>query len=1227
MLVSSPGEFIGQGHGYVTTNLNDFTVWLADYGLVVSAFGYDISATGPQDAPLAVGDYPNAVGPINVDADTPCLSIMGNGRGFGAACGSFHVYECETNSSGVTRLWMTMTQFCECAQGPLTVEIRYHSQLAPPIVAVPRVLQVPQDYSTIQAAIDNSSLLVSDTVLVAPGTYYESLNFDGHPAYVTSAAGPETTTIVSSFSQPNVQCDAGETTNSCLAGFTLSQGNYGVALYNSSPTICSNFITECYFGVFCDTASPWILNNCISNCISAIYLAGSSPVVQHNQLVNNQSGAVVLYDGCAPLLWNNLIQGNNGDGLDMINQNDPSLVQNLIVGNAGNGISTDIIGGRGLYAINNTIIGNGGAGIAIDGDDSNSIIAGNIIIGSPALSVVTDFPSGPPIIVGNDFYSTNGNAFGGGTFFSLADLPGNISADPLFACGPSDDFHLLSVSPCIDAGTNGAPLLPDTDFDGNPRILAGISGNVPTVDMGVYEFNPLNPPTPCMYINCQTDIVLYTPAGQNSAIVAFPTPAGAPVATITCSPPSGSAFYSGTNVVTCTATYGTNNASCSFNVIVLVAPAITLPPQGLQVNAGQDIDLVVGASGTPPLFYQWSFQGNPIYGANAATFTIPDAQAGNDGVYSVLVFNAAGATNSMLARVRVLPAKPVITLNPVSRTASAGSVVFFGAAAVGSEPMGYQWYFNQRALGGAKSGQLWLTNVQAGNAGSYFLVVSNGTGVAKSTSATLKVTPQPPYFSVPLPSAALLYGATTTLVAQVAGSQPIQYEWFFNGKRLPGQSNPALKLSKITRTAAGGYYVVATNLYGKATSSVAQVIVDVPPQLVRAVSNQIVTAGQNVTLSESATGDAPLGYAWTFDGSPVVCTNPVLDLTNIQSGQAGYYAVTVSNAWGSLSSTGKISLVGPPARLIAWGDNTGSQTNVPAGLSNVVAAAGGDFHTLVLCANGTLRAWGDNSDGQTHLPAHLPAMVAIAAGASHNLAIGIDGSMFAWGDNASGQCNIPFTTSNPPAGPPDLIFVPANTVNQPVRVSAGDAHSLALMANGTVAAWGDDTYGQLELPDALAREYSWSWWGEIYYEENQDWIPAQAIAAGHNHNLAVLTNGVVVAWGDDSGGQCDVPADLTNAVAVTGGYLHSVALRADGTVSAWGDNTYGQLNLPAGLTNVLAIAAGDFNTLALRADGRVLAWGDNTYGQNDIPSSVTNAVGIASGCYHSLALLPAVQIK
>jgi hypothetical protein len=93
-----------------------------------------------------------------------------------------------------------------------------------------------------------------------------------------------------------------------------------------------------------------------------------------------------------------------------------------------------------------------------------------------------------------------------------------------------------------------------------------------------------------------------------------------------------------------------------------------------------------------------------------------------------------------------------------------------------------------------------------------------------------------------------------------------------------------------------------------------------------------------------------------------------------------------------------------------------------------------------------------------------------------------------------------------------------------------------------------------------------------------------AIGAGQYHSLAVKGNGTVVAWGDNSQDQCNVPPGLTNVVAVAGGGGHSVALEADGKVAAWGANGNWQCNLPPGLVPAAGIAAGEYHTLVLLAD-------------------------------------------
>ena len=128
-----------------------------------------------------------------------------------------------------------------------------------------------------------------------------------------------------------------------------------------------------------------------------------------------------------------------------------------------------------------------------------------------------------------------------------------------------------------------------------------------------------------------------------------------------------------------------------------------------------------------------------------------------------------------------------------------------------------------------------------------------------------------------------------------------------------------------------------------------------------------------------------------------------------------------------------------------------------------------------------------------------------------------------------------------------------------------------------------------------------------------------AVAAGGVHSLALRADGTVAAWGDNEYGQTTVPAWLSNVVAVAAGVVHSLALRADGTVATWGNDGGGMTTtVPVDLSNVVAIAGGQFYSLALRANGTVVAWGGNYY---EAPTGLRNVVAIAAGGFHSLAVI------
>lgn len=275
---------------------------------------------------------------------------------------------------------------------------------------------------------------------------------------------------------------------------------------------------------------------------------------------------------------------------------------------------------------------------------------------------------------------------------------------------------------------------------------------------------------------------------------------------------------------------------------------------------------------------------------------------------------------------------------------------------------------------------------------------------------------------------------------------------------------------------------------------------------------------------------------------------------------------------------------GPPVTgtVVAWGDDTYGQTAVPSGLTDVVAVAAGQFHTLALQPDGTVTAWGRNDSGQTDIPAGLGHVVAIATHRDHNLASISDGTVVAWGSNTNGEATVP------------------QGLTGVVAVAAGSTHSMALRSDGTVVAWGSDLMGQVDVPSGLT--------------------DVVAIDAGGHHSVAVKSDGTVVAWGWNRYGQSTLPRCLPASIGVSCTRFGSLVLLADQTLFGWGSDQNGETTIPS-TCGVSAFNAGGYHILAIRVDGTLVGWGSNVNRQLDIPPGVNNVLAVAAGFHHSVALI------
>ena len=271
-------------------------------------------------------------------------------------------------------------------------------------------------------------------------------------------------------------------------------------------------------------------------------------------------------------------------------------------------------------------------------------------------------------------------------------------------------------------------------------------------------------------------------------------------------------------------------------------------------------------------------------------------------------------------------------------------------------------------------------------------------------------------------------------------------------------------------------------------------------------------------------------------------------------------------------------------RVIAWGQNSAGQINVPSNLGSPRAISAGCDHAIAIRANGTVAGWGSNSFGQAAVPSGVGAVLAIAAGCEHNLALRANGTIAAWGRNTYGQ-----------------TLVPSGANGNVAQLAAGANHSGVRKTDGSLVLWGRNIEGQLNVPASLG--------------------PAARLALGGAHTAALRPNGSFVGWGLNSSGQCTAPSTVGVLMEVAAGASHTVALRTNRTVVAWGSNGFGESTVPPGVSGVQAIAVGSGqHTILLMEDGSAFGWGRNDFAQASPASGTEDTRLIAAGGNFSLAL-------
>jgi serine protease len=420
--------------------------------------------------------------------------------------------------------WLVLAIF---ASGVLLVPVAAQQ------AAAATVRRVPQDYPTIQGAID--AAVAGDTVLVSPGTYVERIDFQVKEITVESTDGPASTIIDGNQSGGVVRIGANEGQTPVLRGFTIRNGydgsadGGGVWTAGGPALIEGNRVTgnfSCFGGgIEAEFSSATIRNNIVADNRpngsggpggGGILLIGAGTAkMLNNTIAGNvtaaDGGGISLFAAGTPTISGNVIGNNatelgrNGGGISLGNTSNALITNNIIFGNSasrGGGIYWLVpLDEPGPNVVNNTLADNAatsGSALFADGFDAATRLTNNVLVGSGSQAVLECGDSNdlnPPLITYNDVFNAGSGPRYGGLCTDQTGQNGNISADPQFVDPAAGNYHVQLGSPVVDAGLNeGAPA---TDIDGNPRPLDGNGDGIAVVDMGADEVRTgdTTPPT------------------------------------------------------------------------------------------------------------------------------------------------------------------------------------------------------------------------------------------------------------------------------------------------------------------------------------------------------------------------------------------------------------------------------------------------------------------------------------------------------------------------------------------------------------------------------------------------------------------------------------------------------------------------------------------------------------------------------------------------------------
>jgi len=324
-----------------------------------------------------------------------------------------------------------------------------------------------------------------------------------------------------------------------------------------------------------------------------------------------------------------------------------------------------------------------------------------------------------------------------------------------------------------------------------------------------------------------------------------------------------------------------------------------------------DVSLNGFARGTPPLRYQWYFNGYAMASQTNRSLQLANFSANNAGQYQMRASNHAGSIDSQPAELDLRVIKPPsVLVQPGYHSAWSGRHTTFRIVARGTRPFSYQWYHGGAVVPHGTNATLCIRNVTLDDEGGYWVAVFNEAGSVWSDSGHLTVVDpakRAPQILRQSQRQTVRLGASAIFRVAAVGGRGLQYQWRHNGIDIPNAVDPLFILKNAASSDAGYYGVIIRNEAGEIPSLPMQLdILDrsrLRPEILSQPESQAVRMGTPIKLRVRASGTRPLTYRWYLNDFPLPgAADSTLSIDSAGREHAGMYRVVVQNQMGSALS-------------------------------------------------------------------------------------------------------------------------------------------------------------------------------------------------------------------------------------------------------------------------------------------------------------------------------------